>query len=135
MKIRLSFLLLGCISGSQTYAEPFTAEHLVRLDRVGAPNVSPDSKHVVYTLRTTDMEANKGRYDLWLSEIDGGKPRQLTSHEANDTDPAWSPDGKHVYFLSTRSDSSQVWRIALGGGEATQVTNLAVGECHRSLSH
>jgi dipeptidyl aminopeptidase/acylaminoacyl peptidase len=125
-RLLVTFLSLGFLSGHLAIAEPFTAEHLVRLDRVGAPNVSPDSKFVVYTLRTTDMEANKGRYDLWLSEIDSDDPRQLTSHEANDTDPAWSPDGKHVYFLSSRSDSSQVWRIALGGGEAIQVTNLPV---------
>jgi dipeptidyl aminopeptidase/acylaminoacyl peptidase len=128
MKFRLpvTLLLLGLFSGHLAIAEPFTAEHLVRLDRVGAPNVSPDSEFVVYTLRTTDMEADKGRYDLWLSKMAGGEPRQLTSHEANDTDPAWSPDGNHIYFLSTRSDSSQVWQIALAGGAAIQVTNLPV---------
>ncbi len=125
-RLSIALIIIGCLSGHLAIAEPFTAEHLVRLDRVGAPNVSPDSKHVVYTLRTTDMEADKGRYDLWLSRIDGGEHKQLTSHEANDTDPAWSPDGKHIFFLSTRGDSSQVWRIAVGGGEATQVTSLPV---------
>lgn len=125
-RLSVSLLIFGCLSGHPAIAEPFTAEHLVRLDRVGAPNVSPDSIHVVYTLRTTDMEADKGRYDLWLSKIDGGDPKQLTHHEANDTAPAWSPDGKHVFFLSTRSDSSQLWRIAVSGGEATQVTDFPV---------
>ncbi len=125
-RLSITLTIIGCLSGHLAIAEPFSAEHLVRLDRVGAPNVSPDSKHVVYTLRTTDMEADKGRYDLWLSRIDGGEHKRLTSHEANDTAPAWSPDGKHIFFLSTRSDSSQVWRIAVGGGEATQVTSLPV---------
>ena len=122
----VALLMLGCFSAHLALAEPFTAELLVRLDRVGAPSLSPDGSQVVYTLRKTDMDANKGRYDLWLSKIEDGTPRQLTSHEANDTDPAWSPDGTHVYFLSSRSDSSQVWKIALEGGEATQVTNLPV---------
>ena len=125
-RIPVLLLVLGCFNGHLAMAEPFTAEHLVRLDRVGAPNVSPDGRQVVYTLRTTDMDANKGRLDLWLSTIDGETTRQLTSHVANDTAPAWSPDGKHVYFLSSRSDSSQVWRIAVDGGEATQVTMLPV---------
>lgn len=119
-------ILLGCCNGSPATAAPFTAEDLVRLDRVGAPSLSPDGGQIVYTLRTTDMQANAGRYDLWRTSIDGETTRQLTSHEANDTDPAWSPDGKYVYFLSSRSGSSQVWRIAVDGGEATQVTNLPV---------
>ncbi|MDX2412471.1 MAG: S9 family peptidase [Woeseiaceae bacterium] len=125
-RLPVSLLLLGCFIGHLALAEPFSAEHLVRLNRVGAPSVSPDGSQVVYTLRTTDMEANKGRFDLWLSTVDGDTTRQLTSHEANDTDPAWSSDGKHIYFLSSRGDSKQVWRIALAGGEAIQVTSLPV---------
>ena len=88
-RLPVSLLLLGYFIGHLAFAEPFSAEHLVRLNRVGAPSVSPDGSQVVYTLRTTDMEANKGRFDLWLSTVDGDTPRQLTSHEANDTDPAW----------------------------------------------
>ncbi len=66
-------LLILCFCNVQlALAEPFSAEHLVRLDRVGAPAVSPDGSQVVYTLRKTDMEAGKGRYDLWLSATDDG---------------------------------------------------------------
>ena len=122
----VSVLSLAALAGPLAAAAPFSAEHLVRLQRVGAPSVSPDGSRVVYTLRTTDMQANKGRFDLWLTTIDGRDTRQLTSHEANDTDPAWSPDGKHIYFLSSRGGSSQVWRIALDGGEAIPVTKLPV---------
>jgi len=120
----ISMLLLCGCNVQLALAEPFSAEHLVRLDRVGAPAVSPDGSRVVYTLRKIDMEAGKGRYDLWLSATDGVSARALTTHTANDTDPAWSPDGQFVYFLSSRSGSSQLWRIALNGGEATQVTDL-----------
>jgi dipeptidyl aminopeptidase/acylaminoacyl peptidase len=125
-RLPVSLLIIGCLLGPLASAEPFSIEHLVRLDRVGAPNVSPDGDRVVYTLRKTDMAANKGRSDLWVSAIDGKSTQQLTSHEANDSDPTWSADGKHVYFLSSRNDSSQVWRIKPGGGKATQVTDLPI---------
>jgi len=117
-------LILGCLFGANLMAEPFSAEQLVRLDRVGGPSLSPDGKRVVHTIRKTDMDANKGRYDLYLTRVADGRLRRLTSHQANDTSAAWSGDGRFVYFLSSRSDSSQVWRIAVDGGEAEQVTDL-----------
>ena len=126
--IGFSLLFTSLLLSGEAIAEPFTADHMVRLDRVGAPVLSPDGSMLVYSLRKTDMDANKGRYDLWLTAVgDGQTPQlttQLTTHEANDTSPAWSRDGKQVYFLSSRNGSSQVWRIALHGGEATQVTDL-----------
>ncbi|NCF61192.1 MAG: prolyl oligopeptidase family serine peptidase [Gammaproteobacteria bacterium] len=96
----------------------------MRIDRVGAPAVSPAADLIVYAVRHTDMEADKGRYDLWLSTIEGDEPRRLTTHEANDTSPAWSPDGQHILFLSSRGDSTQVWRLPVNGGEAQPVTDL-----------
>ena len=118
----VALLFLGAWQIAQ--AEPFTAEHLVRLDRVGSPAVSPAGDRVAYAVRKTDMDAGKGRYDLWLSELSGGAPRQLTTHESNDTAPAWSSDGQFVYFLSSRSGSSQVWLLSPKGGEAQAVTDL-----------
>ena len=106
------------------HAEPFTAEHLVVIDRIGAPAVSPNGNTVVYPVRQTDLEADKGRYDLWMSPVAGGDPRRLTSHKANDTSPAWSSDGKYILFLSKRGEFTQVWRLPVDGGEAQPVTDL-----------
>ena len=117
------FALLG-LSASAASAEPFTAEHLVRIDRVGAPAVSPAGDQIVYAVRHADIEADKGRYDLWLSDLDGGEPVRLTTHEANDTSPAWSPNGRYVLFLSSRDETTQVWRVPMTGGEAQPVTDL-----------
>jgi dipeptidyl aminopeptidase/acylaminoacyl peptidase len=51
----------------------------------------------------------------------------LTTHPAADHSGAWTPDGKAVLFLSTRSGSSQVWKIRMSGGEALQITDLPLG--------
>ena len=112
------------LATSAAVADTFTAEHLVQIDRVGAPAVSPAGDLIVYAVRHTDMDADKGRYDLWLSTIDGSAPRQLTTHDANDTSPAWSPDGRSILFLSSRGESTQVWRLPVNGGEAQPVTDL-----------
>jgi dipeptidyl aminopeptidase/acylaminoacyl peptidase len=111
----------------------FTADDLVRLARLSDPQVSPDGRRVAYVLRETDMEANRGRTDLWLLDLGAAAgsarktdaaPRRLTQHPASDSSPRWAPDGRGLYFLSSRSGSSQVWYLGLAGGEARQVTML-----------
>ena len=83
----------------------------------------------MFVVRTTDLEANAGKHSLWLARADGTGAdgtglRRLTSPRTNDRNPRWAPDGKTIFFLSTRSGSSQVWRISADGGEAEQVTDL-----------
>ncbi|MGA2342836.1 MAG: hypothetical protein ABSG29_06555, partial [Steroidobacteraceae bacterium] len=58
----------GARAAPQEPLPPFTVQDLVRLERVSEVAVSPDGKHVAYTLRTTDMDANKGRTRIWLVE-------------------------------------------------------------------
>jgi dipeptidyl aminopeptidase/acylaminoacyl peptidase len=103
---------------------PFSVHDMLAMDRISEPQVSPDGKWVVFTLRKTDLAANRGRTDLWLVGTDGAGLRQLTTHPSGDSSPQWSPDGKSIYFLSTRSGSSQVWRLPVDGGEAEQKTTL-----------
>ena len=102
---------------------PFSVQDLVSMERLSDPQVSPNGSRVVFVRRTTDLEANRGRTDLWIVDSDGSGLRQLTRHQANDSSPRWSADGSSIFFLSTRTDSSQVWRIDPDGGEAAQITD------------
>jgi len=97
---------------------------MLAMDRVSSPSISPDGKSVVFVLRSTDLESNCGRTDLWKTGVDGEGLLRLTTHTAADFNPRWSADGKSIWFISTRSGSSQVWRIPVGGGEAVKVTDL-----------
>jgi dipeptidyl aminopeptidase/acylaminoacyl peptidase len=117
-------LLEAPVSRAAETAHPFTVHDLLAMDRIGSPKASPDGKRVVFVVRVTDLDANKGRNDLWLVDADGADLRRLTSHPSGDTDPFWHPDGRTVYFLSGRTESQQVWKIAADGGEAGPVTAL-----------
>ncbi len=131
----LGVAAIGAVSGARAGHRgtaspplpPFGAIELVRLARVSDPAVSPDGKRVAYVLRTTDMDADKGRTCIWLLDIGKRKatPVRLTDLVANSTAPEWSADGRFLYYLSNRSGSTQVWRLA-PGSEPTQVTNLAL---------
>jgi len=110
------------VSSQQTH--PFSIDDMLAMDRVSDPQVSPDGKQIVFVLRKTDLEENKGRTDLWLVGTNGKNLRQLTSHPEGDFNPRWSHDGSIIWFLSTRTESSQVWQIRTDGGEAHQFTDL-----------
>lgn len=125
----LRLLMLGAaVAASSAVAAPrgLTVEDLVTLERVGAPVLSPDASRAVYTVRSTDMDKNRGHTKLWMVDLRGAKPAPavFVSHDSSSTDPEWSPKGDAVYFLSSRSGSAQVWRQPAAGGAPVQVTNL-----------
>jgi dipeptidyl aminopeptidase/acylaminoacyl peptidase len=131
--MRLLTTLFGSLSwcllvapGVHAAGSPFTVEDLVRLKRVSDPQASPDGRYVVFVERETDMEANKGRTSLWLLDlrVAGGQPQRLTSGPQSDSSPRWGPDSRTLYFLSTRSGSTQVWRLTLGQATAQRVSDL-----------
>ncbi|MFZ5788242.1 MAG: hypothetical protein ACOY3Y_17530, partial [Acidobacteriota bacterium] len=76
------------------------------------PAFSPDGRMICY----------EDQRDLWLVGASGGTPRRLTHDDANDGDAAWSPDGRHVYFTSTREGPGAVWRVPARGGRPQRVT-------------
>jgi dipeptidyl aminopeptidase/acylaminoacyl peptidase len=119
-------ILLSSAALAQDSPPGFTADDLVRLDRVSSLAVSPDGESVAFVLRETDMEANRGRMDIWIMNADGNERRRLTTDPASDSSPVFAPDGQSLFFLSSRSGSSQVWRLDLRGGEAQQVSDLAL---------
>ena len=140
MRLFAVCLVLGCLPlvagpAADGGARGLTADDLVRLNRLSDPQPSPDGRWIAYTLRTTDMAADRGRTDLWLVDVAGSvTPRRLTTHEASDSTPRWAPDGASLFFRSSRGGSSQVWRLPMAGGEAEQVSDLPLDVSGFSLS-
>jgi dipeptidyl aminopeptidase/acylaminoacyl peptidase len=130
-----SWAQAGARASQAQSTTPFSVQDLVRLARVSEAAVSPDGKRIAYTLRTTDMDANKGRTAIWMIEArkHNASPARITDLEANSNAPEWAGDGRFLYYLSNRSGSTQLWRVA-PGGDPTQVTTLPldVGSFHVS---
>ena len=116
----------GLTHGQEAGKHAIAFEDMMRMHRVGEAQVSPDGKWVAYTVATPDFDANRNASNLWMVATAGGDPLQLTQ-SGHDSSPVWSPDGKTIAFLSSRSGDSQVYLLSLDGGEAKPLTKLSTG--------
>jgi dipeptidyl aminopeptidase/acylaminoacyl peptidase len=111
---------------AQTAKHAITFDDVIQMHRVGEPQISPDGKWIAYTLATPDLDANRNASNIWIVATAGGAPVQLT-RSGHDSSPAWSPDGKTLAFLSSRSGDSQVYLLTMDGGEPQAFTHISTG--------
>ncbi|MFZ5916547.1 MAG: S9 family peptidase [Chloroflexota bacterium] len=104
-------------------------DDLFRLGFLQDGQLAPDGQTVAYTVARveTENEPPQERTAIWLLSLATGKTRQLTAGTASDTNPRWSPDGRHIAFLSTRDKKPQLYLIAVDGGEARPLTAMKQG--------
>ncbi len=66
-----------------------------------------------------------GNFDLFIQSVDGGEPIRITSSPANETQPAWSPDGGRLAFRSDE-DGGGLFTIGVTGGAVRRISNSGV---------
>lgn len=118
-------LTFSFVSAGEKKALSF--DDFIKIKRVSDPQLSPDGKQIALVITEMDLEANRGNSDIWLVPASGGQPVCLVSDPKADYFPRWSPDGKTIAFISTRSGSAQIWIIPANGGEAKKLTDFPGG--------
>ncbi len=131
MKARLTLLALAMLAALPASAveRGFEVRDLASLDRVSSPTLSPDGGTVVFAKRQVDKEVAKASTSLWMRNLrtrDMAPPKRLTPEGWNVNSPAFSGDGKTVYFLSAKSGSMQLYSMPLAGGEPKRLTDFAL---------
>ena len=84
---------------------------------------SPDGKELAYCAFRKKPEEEIMRIEICTIPSDGGKETCLTDGKGYNDGPEYSPDGKHIWFNSTRSGLMQVWRMNSDGSGLTQMTD------------
>ena len=83
------------------------------------PAISPDGSQIAFSY--------KG--DLYKVNTDGGKAVRLTTHDAFDSNPVWSPDGSKIAFVSDRDGGTKdIYLMAADGGTAKRLTTHSANE-------
>lgn len=123
MLFSASLLTLALVSAPAS-ARPLTIEDLTTLSRVGSPTVSADGRWLVWAQREADIDANRGRFDLWRLDLarTGAAPQKLLADpQMDENDPQIV--GTTVYF----SADDAIWSVPVTGGTPRKLTNFAGG--------
>ncbi|MCX6550913.1 MAG: S9 family peptidase, partial [Acidobacteria bacterium] len=103
----------------------FTVEEMLKLKRLSDPQLSPDGTRIAFVLTEVSLGQNTRNNDIWIVPVAGGEPAKLVATDKSEDRPRWSPDGKHIAFVSTRDGGSQIWVIPATGGEPRKLTTIA----------
>jgi Tol biopolymer transport system component len=87
----------------------------VKVRLIQDPVESPDSKRLAFSALT----------HLYVMDIPGGKPQRLTSGNAKEFQPTWSPDGKWIAYVTWSAGGGQIWKVPATGGTPKQLTQTS----------
>lgn len=102
----------------------FTIQELLKVRRVGDPQVSPDGKHVAFTIGDVNFDANRVVTQVYVMPLaTGAEIKRLTSGDSSASGPRWSPDGKKIAYVT----GGQIWVMDDDGEDKEQVTKISTG--------
>jgi dipeptidyl aminopeptidase/acylaminoacyl peptidase len=120
-RLVLAFAIMSVLAITAQAKRAVAPDDLFALKDAGEARISPDGAMIVYTVTAIDREKNGYVSNLWLVPANGGQPVQLTTGDASDSTPRWSPDGKKIAFASSRDGKSALWIIDVASRQMREV--------------
>ncbi len=125
-------LLIGAVATSTQVGagdkRAFGIEDVYRAKSLDSLTISRDGTLAVYAVTTKNLARATSQDDLWLLDLASGASRSLTNtDDKNESEPAISPDGKTVAFVSDRNGAKALWLMPLTGGEARELCRFQAG--------
>jgi len=124
----LTLTIVSALSSFAQTKRAMTIDDLITAIRVSEPRISPDGKQVVFTRTTTALDSGRRNADVWSVPADASAPsKELIGGDKTENSPRFTPDGRHIAFISNRDGAAQVYLADAGGGGVKQVTKVSGG--------
>lgn len=104
-------------------SDVMTPDVLWSFGRLSNLSVSPDESAIVYGVTYFNKEEDRSYTDLYVMNLADGKVIQITDTDYNESDAAWTPDGKRIAYMA----KGQLWEINPDGTDNKQITNIEGG--------
>ena len=119
MKRTLLLLLVSIFLAFSVFPQGYTIQQYLNIKSAGSPSFSPDVRQMIYLTNTT------GTSQIWLTEVVGGVPKQLTNYEDNIGFARWLPDGSGIIFGKARGgdENTQFFWMKPDGTGVRELTN------------
>jgi dipeptidyl aminopeptidase/acylaminoacyl peptidase len=124
MGLFLVLLSLSAAAQSKKATGLLDKDTFMNMESVAGPAISPDGKQIVFTRSWVDKVKDERASNLWVVDVDGSRPRELTSGTWRDSQAVWSPDGKRIAFMSDRDGTNQLHVMWVDTREVAQLTHL-----------
>ncbi|HEX9729693.1 MAG TPA: S9 family peptidase [Gemmatimonadales bacterium] len=108
--------------------QTFDLDAIRQVVGVSDPAIAPDGKSIVIVVSRPNYEDNTFESELVLVDVASGTRRVLTYGRSGAAQPAWSPSGAHLAFLSPDEEKRpQIFLMPMAGGDARRITGASRG--------
>lgn len=90
-------------------------------------SVGPTGHIVFASNRGNPGRESIGNHDIYTVKADGTNLQRITGEPGYDDQPVWSPDCRHIAFISDRTGTRQLWIMSANGADARQITSFPQG--------
>jgi len=119
LSVSITLFALASVALAQTRNYP--VEDLLKVRRVADPQLSPDGKHIVFTVGDVNLDANLVINQIYVIGIQGGESKRLTNGDQSATSPRWAPDGKKIAYIT----GGQILVMDADGEHKEQITKIS----------
>ena len=98
-------------------------EQLALVEPKPADGALPGNGRIVFVNNDRTAGNPEDDAEIYTMNPDGTDIRQITSNNADDLQPAWSPDGRKLVFVSYRDNYSKIYKMSADGNNVRDLTD------------
>ncbi len=118
-------------SYSGTRSESFSA---AKTNAATVSRTQPQTPALKYNGKIAFTSQRDANYEIYTMNPDGSNQTRLTNNPAEDSGPAWSPDGSMIAFTSNRDGNFEIYTMNLDGTNQKRITNTPADDINPDWS-